>query len=81
MSHPARPRSQPPDHLPADRSAVDEHELLLSALNSDIFNEEDKKSKRMWKGRQATAARGERRCGSGDDDRNGQRYSSTQQEG
>jgi hypothetical protein len=40
-------------------------------LNSDIFNEEDKKSKRMWKGRQATVTRGEGRYGSGDDDQNG----------
>ena len=28
MSYPARPYSQPLDHLPTDRSAVDEHELL-----------------------------------------------------
>ena len=41
MSHPAGPHSQPPDHLPTDRSTVDEHELVRPALNSDIFNEED----------------------------------------
>ncbi|CZR56277.1 uncharacterized protein PAC_06165 [Phialocephala subalpina] len=28
MSHPARSRNQPPDHLPTDRSAGDEHELI-----------------------------------------------------
>jgi hypothetical protein len=42
MSHPTGPRSQPPDHLPTDRSAVDEHELVRPALNSDIFDEEDR---------------------------------------
>ncbi|KAF8847268.1 hypothetical protein BDZ45DRAFT_343497 [Acephala macrosclerotiorum] len=40
MSHPASPR-QPPDHLPTDRSAVDEHELVRPALNSDIFDEQN----------------------------------------
>jgi hypothetical protein len=40
MSHPASPR-QTPDHLPTDRSAVDEHKLVHPALNSDIFDEQD----------------------------------------
>jgi len=40
MSHPVGPHSQPPDHLPTDRSAVDEHELVRPALNSDIFDED-----------------------------------------
>jgi hypothetical protein len=40
MSHPASPR-QPPDHLPTDQSAVDEHELVRPILNSNIFDEED----------------------------------------
>ena len=40
MSHPAGPR-QSPDHLPTDRNAVDEHELVRTALNSDIFDEQD----------------------------------------
>jgi hypothetical protein len=39
MSHPAGLR-QPPDHLPIDRSAVDERELVRPALNSDIFDED-----------------------------------------
>jgi len=33
-------RTLPPDHLPMDRSAVDEHDLVRSELNSDIVNEE-----------------------------------------
>jgi hypothetical protein len=41
MSHPAGPRSQPPDYLPTDRSAGDKHELVRSAPNSDIVDEED----------------------------------------
>jgi len=44
MSCPARPCSQTPGHLPMDRSAVDEHELVRPALISDIFDEED----RQW---------------------------------
>ncbi|PMD12282.1 hypothetical protein NA56DRAFT_500537 [Hyaloscypha hepaticicola] len=40
MSHPACPRSQSPVHLPTDRSAVDEHELVRPALNPDIFKED-----------------------------------------
>ncbi|KAE8440724.1 hypothetical protein EG329_006775 [Mollisiaceae sp. DMI_Dod_QoI] len=40
MCPPARPRNQPPDHLPTDQSAADEHELVRPALNSDIFDEE-----------------------------------------
>ena len=42
MSHPARPCNQPPDHLPTDRSAADEHELVRPALNSDIFDGEER---------------------------------------
>jgi len=41
-SHPASPRSQPPDHLPTDQSAVEEHELVHPALNSDTFDKEDR---------------------------------------
>ena len=37
-----RSRSQPLDHLPTNRSAVDEHELVCPALNSDTFDKEDK---------------------------------------
>jgi len=47
MSHPAGPHSQPPDHLPTDQSAVDEHELVRPALNSDIFNKEDRQWQEM----------------------------------
>jgi hypothetical protein len=41
MSHPTGPHSQPPDHLPTDRSIVNEHELVRPILNSDIFDKED----------------------------------------
>jgi hypothetical protein len=42
MSYPACPCSQPLYHLPTDQSAVDGHKLVRSALNSDIFNKEDR---------------------------------------
>ncbi|KAI9652875.1 MAG: hypothetical protein M1829_001364 [Trizodia sp. TS-e1964] len=41
MFPPARPCNHSLDHLPTDRSAEDEHELLRPALNSDIFEEEE----------------------------------------
>jgi hypothetical protein len=31
---------QPPDHLPIDRSAVDEYKLVRPILNSDIFDKD-----------------------------------------
>lgn len=42
MSHPARSRNQPQDHFPTDRSAGDEHEPIRPALNSDIFDGEER---------------------------------------
>jgi hypothetical protein len=42
MSHPARPRNQPLDYLPTDRSAADEHELVRPALNPDILGGEER---------------------------------------
>ena len=42
MCSSARPRSERIDHLPTDRSAVDEHEPVRPARNSDIFDEEDR---------------------------------------
>jgi hypothetical protein len=42
MSHLARPLSQPLDHLLTNRSAVDENKLVRPALNSDLFDEEDR---------------------------------------
>jgi hypothetical protein len=50
MSHPADPHSQPLDHLPTDRSAVDEHELVRPALNSDIFDKEDRQRQEVEQG-------------------------------
>jgi hypothetical protein len=42
MSPPARPRDHPPDHLPTFQSTADEHELVRPALNSDIFDEDER---------------------------------------
>ncbi|KAG0644942.1 hypothetical protein D0Z07_9333 [Hyphodiscus hymeniophilus] len=42
MYPPAYCRNHPSDHLPMARSAVDEHELVRTALNSDIFEEEER---------------------------------------
>ena len=45
ISHLTRPRSQPLDHLPTDRSTRHEHKLVRLALNSDIFDREDRQDK------------------------------------
>jgi hypothetical protein len=47
MAHPARPRNQAPDHLSTDRSAADEHELVRPALNSDIFDGEERQRRQQ----------------------------------
>ncbi|CZR56240.1 uncharacterized protein PAC_06128 [Phialocephala subalpina] len=48
MFHPARHRSHPPDHLPADRSAGNEHELEDEDYDNDI--EDDRQPQQEAKG-------------------------------
>jgi hypothetical protein len=42
MSPSARPRDYPPDYLPIFQSTADEHKLVRPALNSDIFDEDER---------------------------------------